>query len=401
MYSVILRPFRIWILALTVSLGPVLAILYTPALPSLAQFFQISEQAAQTSMTTYLLGYTIGILFYGPIANRWGRKTALFIGFFIAFLATLFSLWMGMAQLFGLFCFGRFIQGIGAASGLKVSITMVADTHAKEAAIRMLSFLVLAACIVPALGMGFGGTLMTYFGWEGCFIFMALYCLLLIGAVCFLPETAKEFVADALRLHRIVHGYGRQFKDASLVLHALVMGLCTSCYFIYATFGPNVAIEAMGLTPQSYGWLSWIPLGGTAVGCIIASHLAGRQSPRITMISGFLLALIGVLAMLICFANQYVNIGSFFVLMAFAMVGIYIISPTALSAALSETNDKSNASATSLFINMAVAFASIFVLSLIPTIAPIILPVMIGAMMVGILVIWLKLKARHQKFNSP
>ena len=401
MHSEILRFPRILILVLTVSFPAVLAVLFTPALPSLALYFQISEQVVKISMTTFLLGYASGTLFCGPLANRWGRKNTMFIGFSIAFIATLLSLWMGMAQFFWMFCFARFIQGLGAASGLKVSFTMVADTHSGNAAARVLSYLLFSAILVPGLALGLGGSLTSYFGWESCFVFMASYCLLLLFMICFLPETAKEIDAKALQLHRIVHGYGKQFKDSFLVLHALITGFCASCYFIYVTQGPYVGIDALGLTPQSYGWLSWIPMLGMIGGCVIAAHLAGKQSPRITMISGFLLALVGVLAMLICFANHYVTIASFFVLMAIIQTGIYVISPTALSVALNESTDKSNATAVNSFITIGMSFVSTLILSLFPFRTPMVLPALIGASLLAILAIWLKLKAHHQKLNLP
>ncbi len=397
MHSEILRPPRIWILALTVSFPAVLAILFTPALPSLAIYFGISQEAVKTSMTTYLLGYACGALSFGPIANRWGRKNALFIGLAIALAATLFSLWMGMARFFWLFCFARFVQGLGASSGFKLSMTMVADTHSKEPGARALSYLLLATLLIPAMALSVGGSLTTYFGWVGCLIFMVPYCLLTLLMACFLPETAKEIDPNALQFHRIVHKYGRQFKDPFLVLHALMMGLCAGCYFIFVTQGPYLGIDVIGLTPQVYGWLSWIPMLGMAGGCILSARLAGKQSPRITMISGIILALTGILAMAACFANNYITVGSFFVLVAIVMVGIYVVSPTVLAAALNEAKDKSNATAVSQFINIGMAFVATLILSLFPSHIPMLFPALIGTSLIAVLAIWLKLKAHHAR----
>jgi len=397
MHSEILHLPRIWILALASSLGSVLAILFTPALPMLADYFQVSEQTMNASMTLYLLGYAVGALFYGPVSNRWGRKKALFMGCLLAFAATLFSLWMGMLQYFGMFCFARLIQGAGAAGGLKVPLTMIADTHSKESASRAYSYMMLAAILLPALALGIGGSLVSSVGWVGCLIFMSFYCLLLVFLIYFLPETAKEIDAAALHFEKVVHRYKKQFTDSFLLLHALMLGLCSSCYFFYAAQGPYLGIEVMGLTPQAYGWLSWIPMLGMAGGCVIAAHL--KQPPRITMISGLILALTSLLVMLVCFINGFVTVGSFFILMAFVQMGIYVIGPTALSVALNEATDKSNASAVSQFINLGVAFAAIYVLGLFPLRAPIVLPALIGAALVGMLAIWLKLKAHHQKIS--
>jgi MFS transporter, DHA1 family, multidrug resistance protein len=397
MHSEILRPPRLWILALTVSFPAVLAILFTPALPDLALFFQISEASAKTSMTTYLFGYACGMLLYGPLANRWGRKLAMLGGFLLALVATILCLWAGMAKLFWLFCAMRLIQGLGASSGMKISMTMVADTHVGEKATRAVSYLILAATMIGAAGLAAGGTLAEHYGWEGCFVFMSLYSALLMFMIRFLPETAKEIDAGALAIGRIAHDYGRQFKDPFLVLHALITGFCTSCFYFLTTEGPYIGIETMGLSPQAYGWWSWIPVLGMGGGCLIAARLAGRRSPRITMLSGLIIALMGSLIMMICFGNGAITIATFFFLMLIVQMGVYIVSPTSLAIALIDATDKSNASAASQFINFGVSFIAILLLSLIPSNNPIVLPALIAATMVIILFIWIKLKAHHER----
>jgi MFS family permease len=67
-------------LLLLVSFGSVGAVLFTPALPAIQQFFQVTVGQAQLTMTSYLLGYALGQLPYGPLANGIGRKKTLYIG---------------------------------------------------------------------------------------------------------------------------------------------------------------------------------------------------------------------------------------------------------------------------------------------------------------------------------
>lgn len=61
-------------LLLLISFASVNAVLFTPALPSITAFFGITEHAAQQTITSFLVGYAIGQLIYGPTANRYGRK---------------------------------------------------------------------------------------------------------------------------------------------------------------------------------------------------------------------------------------------------------------------------------------------------------------------------------------
>jgi MFS family permease len=77
-----MQPMRLpfFTLFLLISFAAVNAMLFTPALPNLTRFFDISEMAAQSTITWFLVGYTVGQLLYGPIANRFGRKSALYVG---------------------------------------------------------------------------------------------------------------------------------------------------------------------------------------------------------------------------------------------------------------------------------------------------------------------------------
>lgn len=67
-------------LLLMISFTTFNAVLYTPALPNITRYFSISNNIAQLTITWFLLGYAIGQLLYGPLANRYSRKSALYAG---------------------------------------------------------------------------------------------------------------------------------------------------------------------------------------------------------------------------------------------------------------------------------------------------------------------------------
>lgn len=68
------------------------AIILTPDLPKITSFFHISTGTSQLSVSIFLLGYAGGQLIYGPLANRYGRKPALYIGIVVATVGSLFSI---------------------------------------------------------------------------------------------------------------------------------------------------------------------------------------------------------------------------------------------------------------------------------------------------------------------
>src|SRR5476651_727687 len=99
-----------FIFFLLISIGMVFGTLFTPAMPEVGRYFGVSKAAVIATITLFLAGYTVGMLPYGPIANRWGRKMAIYIGLALAFIGSVISLF---SHAFWIFCLGRFIQAMG------------------------------------------------------------------------------------------------------------------------------------------------------------------------------------------------------------------------------------------------------------------------------------------------
>ncbi len=387
---------RIVVLLLLISFASISAVLFTPSLPELAEFFHISDSVAQQTMSVYLLGYTVGQLPYGPLANRFGRKRAIYIGLAFAFLGSLLC-WQ--APSFNWLLIGRFFQALGAAVGLKITFTMIGDSHEGSGATKSLSYILLAFAVMPGLGVAIGGFLTTRFGWEGCFLFLAGYTVML-ALLCYkLPETARHLDHEALQTKRIIQGYFRQLRNPSIMLHSFLMGMGTSLIYVFASEAPYLGIERIGLTPEMYGLYNLIPPLGIIVGLMASLRLAGRKSSRINMVSGILVIATGVLIMAVSFANGWLNPWTLFIPQAIMMIGESLTFTNASSEALGEATDKSNASAIIQFINMGLGALSTFIVSALLPKEVMTVPTIFGAFTIISLGLWLRLKPHHRQSN--
>lgn len=390
----LLRPPRIFILLFLITFASVSGVLFTPALPNLAVDFGISDSTAQLAVSIFLIGYSIGQLPYGPIANRFGRKNAIYGGVSIAFIGSLLCLF---APTFSILCIGRFIQALGAAVGLKVSFTMIGDLHAGPSAAKAISLVSLAFGVMPGLGAAIGGFLTLYFGWQGCFVFLAFYSIIL-GFLCrLLPETAKHLDNEALQLQKIAHGYARQFKNPFLILNAVLMGLPGAVIYIFATAGPYVGIETIGLSPDRYGLWCILPSFGLATGLFLSNRVAGKIHLRSLIFIGILILLAAAAVMTAFFAGGLINPYSLFFLMYIINIGGSIVFTFTSSTGLSEATDKSNATAVLQFINMSIATSGTFLITLFPAGRAIVLPLAFFALGFLMLGIWALLRKHHLK----
>lgn len=71
------------------AFGPLAIDLYLPAFPAIAQFFATDSEHVQLSLSAYFIGLALGQLFYGPLADRFGRRKPLLFGIGLFTLASI------------------------------------------------------------------------------------------------------------------------------------------------------------------------------------------------------------------------------------------------------------------------------------------------------------------------
>ena len=83
---------RIFFLVVLMVVLPLLAeSIYAPGLPGLALGFSVSDAAAETTLSIYLLGMSMGVLFWGNLSEVLGRKSVVLFGFLGRFRFRAFS----------------------------------------------------------------------------------------------------------------------------------------------------------------------------------------------------------------------------------------------------------------------------------------------------------------------
>lgn len=64
----------VFILGLLAMLMPLSIDMYLPALPVISAQFGVPAGSTQMTLSTYILGFALGQLIYGPMADSFGRK---------------------------------------------------------------------------------------------------------------------------------------------------------------------------------------------------------------------------------------------------------------------------------------------------------------------------------------
>ncbi|MGE5195810.1 MAG: multidrug effflux MFS transporter [Anaerolineae bacterium] len=349
------------ILLLLVSFGSISAVLFTPALPEIMNYFHVTSSDAQSTMTLFLVGYAFGQLPYGPFANRYGRKPALFIGILLAIASSLLCILAAFLNVFWILSTARLLMALGASAGLKITFTIIGDVYEQAKATKIISKLILSFAIAPGVGIAIGGFLTEKFHWQSCFYFLTAYGILLLLLSMRLPETSKQLDPHALHASQILKNYLAKLKNSKLIVSSMIIGCGTSVIYIFASVAPFLSIELIKMQPSQYGLLNLIPPCGMILGSAMATKLTNRV-PAIKSIGfGLIIMLVGALAMLIAFASSWINVLSLFLPISIIYVGDSLMYANTTSLAMSHAKNKSNASAVMNFINLGITVFAVFI----------------------------------------
>lgn len=370
-------------LAMMISFASVNAVLFTPALPDIARFFLISHHKAEELITLFLIGYTLGQLIYGPLANRFGRKPALYAGIILQIVSSLLCVLSGIIHEYFILVLSRFLLALGSGVGLKMAFTMVNEFYTPQIASQKIAYLMLAFAVTPGLGIALGGILNTHFGWESCFYAGAIYGFILLLLVSRLEETHTNLHYHALKISSLMTAYSAQFRNNKLIAGGLLMGASTAFIYVFAAAAPFIAINLLGMNSADYGIANILPPIGLIIGSLVSAKLAKKYPLSFIIKMGIWLAFMGILLMLVINTILSSAILSLFVPMILIYFGLSLILPNASAIAMSHVEDKAHGSAVMNFINMGLATIAVLSLGFFPmtaTLLPAFYFVLSGAM---------------------
>jgi DHA1 family bicyclomycin/chloramphenicol resistance-like MFS transporter len=179
---------RVVLLSMIMSM-PALAIdMMLPAFPAMREAFGLAPDATDVAaiVTTFFLGLAVGMLFYGTLADRFGRKPVLFVGFAIYGLGAIGA---ALSPSLGMLLVARFVWGFGAASPRTLTITIVRDLYEGDHMARVMSFVMAIFVMVPAVAPAIGRVIILVAPWRGVFWFAALFAAAVALWTTRLPET--------------------------------------------------------------------------------------------------------------------------------------------------------------------------------------------------------------------
>lgn len=203
-----------------------------PAMGEMREAFGLEPDSTRISfvVTTYLLGLGAGQVLYGPLADRFGRRPALFLGlslYVVAAAAVVFSPSLTLVFV------ARFVMGVGAASPRAMSMAIARDRWEGDAMARVMTLVMVFFLLSPAIAPLLGEALLVTGRWEAIFVFAGVFG----GGVALWTARFEETLDPADRLPLT---FARTARSARIVFgsrwalgYALVLLFDMSAFFVY------------------------------------------------------------------------------------------------------------------------------------------------------------------------
>ncbi len=262
------------VLGTLMAFAPMAIDMYLPALPSIAQSFGAEPTRVQLTLAAFFLGFALGQAFYGPFADRFGRKPPLYFGLVLFFGSSVACAYAPSVEVLIAL---RFVQALGACANGVIARAIVRDLYEPRDAVRIFSLLTLVFGAAPVLAPLIGGYMLLWYGWREIFLALAVFGFVSLIAVAWrLPESQPAHAVRSLRLGSVLRTYGGLLTHREFLGCVLVGGFSLAGMFAYIAGSPFVIIELYGLAPEYYGWL----FGINALGFVLASQLNARFAHR-------------------------------------------------------------------------------------------------------------------------
>jgi predicted MFS family arabinose efflux permease len=233
--------------------------------PLIQSEFHVSDAQIGRLTTVFLIFYTLAAPFMGPLADRYSRRLIISLGAFAWSGATLLT---AVTHSYDALLIRHTLVGVGEASFVTISPTVVADLFPESVRGRVLGFFYLAIPVGFALGYPIGGYFGTHYGWRVPFLLAGFPGFVLGALVLLLPDPPR--------------GQFDSLKETPE--RRSVSGLVRNPAFLTATFGMAMMTFAQG------GLLVWMPT--------FLSRMRGYTLLQANNLFGVILAIDGTIASL-------------------------------------------------------------------------------------------------------
>ena len=231
--------YLIILISILSSVAPMGVDTYLPSIPEIAKYFDVNIHKVELSLSIFLIGFAIGQIFGGPISDRYGRRVGSIVGllgyalfsFLIIFSSSIYALWIY-----------RFLEAFFGGITVVNATAAVRDRFSGQEAAKVFSLIGMVRSLAPLLAPVFGAAIIHFFPWEGIFVFLTIYALIVAFFIYKdLPESFTYTKQNIIESYKLVLTHKKAMKAM------LVLAISFGAFFIIIAKTSYIYIEYFGI----------------------------------------------------------------------------------------------------------------------------------------------------------
>lgn len=318
--------FLVIFLGMLSAFGPFVTDMYLPTLPSMTEVFHTTASLVQMGLATSMLGLAVGQIFFGPLSDKFGRKTVLISAMVLFSISTIASIYSPSIEFFN-FC--RFLQGLGGSGGIVLSRSVATDCYTGRDLAKMLAIIGAVNGIAPVTAPVIGGLVSEAVGWQGIFwILFGIGAVILAMCVIF-----RESHSPEKRYTGPIGGLLKKFPDIFklkyYVIYTLLYAFTCGVLFSYISSASFIIQNHFGYSELQFAVFFGVNALGIGVGSAMSLKFHRMQSAALFGAAGITTsALLQVIVSLIAPTFWPYEIFTFLMLVS---IGFILTSATTMA----------------------------------------------------------------------
>ncbi|OBS95360.1 hypothetical protein A9261_14335 [Vibrio tasmaniensis] len=233
-----------------ISAFPPLTIdLYLPALPQMVEVFNTDQSMVNLTLSSYFVTYAVGLLFWGPLSEKFGRKPILLIGIASYMVASvLCALTNSIEQLIG----ARIFQAFAGSAITVIATAIVKDLYDGREREKIMATIMSLVIIAPMVAPVFGAFLLKIASWRMMFVTLAIFgAFASVLALCYRETLESKYQGSIFR------SWGRLavvMKNRSFIKLLVIFSITPMALMGFLAAGSYIYINDFGLTEQQFSY---------------------------------------------------------------------------------------------------------------------------------------------------
>lgn len=283
------------LLASIMALSPLAIDMYLPAMPILAEHLNTDMPMVQNSLSIYLLGYALGLIIFGPMADKHSRRKMVLLGVSGFLLASLLLPFVtNIEQFLSL----RFIQAFISSAATVVVPGTIREYYQKDTA-KGLSYVSMIMMFAPMIAPSIGSLLLVLHSWQLIFYVLSFYSVIVLFLVAkYLPEVVRNNNGADKQVN-FLGRYKIVFSNAEARLDIISSMTISFAFFAYITAISFVYITVYKTSEFSFSILFGITVLALMTAHFINTRLVARKGSRRMLWYGLTLSVIASSSLLI------------------------------------------------------------------------------------------------------